>query len=210
MLEGDGYLYPQARILVFAKQPIAGEVKTRLAVDIGNERAVSVYKQLTHKTLRMSVASKVAPVELVVTPDENHSFFDELKNEYPITISSQKGNDLGERMREALRRINTGFDFGVLIGTDCPVMDAEYLQQAAENLASGDDVVIGPAEDGGYVLIGTSGDFPGVFENIAWGKSEVLATTRLRVLNLSLRCTELELLWDIDDKDDFERYQKIK
>ena len=94
----------------------------------------------------------------------------------------------------------------VLIGSDCPLMDAAYLEEAFSTLAGGHDMVLGPAEDGGYVLIGTAVPLPGgLFEDIDWGTDRVLAQTRTRIQALGISHRELPVLWDLDRPTDLNR-----
>ena len=94
---------------------------------------------------------------------------------------------------------------GLLIGSDCPALTPEYLREAAAALVNGYDAVIGPAEDGGYVLIGLARVHSSLFERIRWGGPDVLEDTRARFGALGWRCRELDTLWDIDRPEDLER-----
>ena len=93
----------------------------------------------------------------------------------------------------------------ILIGSDIPALSAQYLRDAERALAGGDDVVIGPAEDGGYVLVGLSHGDPELFRGIPWGGPKVLPETRRRIAALGWRLSELPALWDVDRPEDLER-----
>jgi glycosyltransferase A (GT-A) superfamily protein (DUF2064 family) len=93
----------------------------------------------------------------------------------------------------------------LLIGTDCPALTPQHLRAAAGALAGGDDAVVLPAEDGGYVLVGVRAPHPGLFEGIAWGGEQVMAQTRVRLRALGLRWSEPVTLWDVDRPDDLDR-----
>jgi len=189
------------RILVFAKAPVPGEVKTRLVPALGARAAAELHARLARRTIDMAVAAQVAPVEIWCSPDDAHPFFRAL--ELPRRI--QRGRDLGERMANALREALGECRFAILIGTDCPPMTGDYLREAAARLASGDDAVLGPAEDGGYVLIGLRRPKARLFESMPWGTAQVLAATRARLAELGLRWHELPPLWDVDRAEDLAR-----
>jgi glycosyltransferase A (GT-A) superfamily protein (DUF2064 family) len=93
----------------------------------------------------------------------------------------------------------------ILVGSDIPALSAQYLRDAKRALAGGDDVVVGPAEDGGYVLIGLSHCDLELFREIPWGGPEVLPETRRRIAALRWRLIELPALWDVDRPEDLER-----
>ena len=99
----------------------------------------------------------------------------------------------------------------LLIGSDCPVLTAAYLREAAAACAGGDHAVFGPAEDGGYVLIGLAcSPSPKLFDNIAWGGATVMRETRIRLSRLGWRWTELETLWDVDRPEDMPRLHRLR
>ncbi len=197
--------YPHGRILVFAKAPVAGEVKTRLAVGIGAERAATLYAQLLRATLRTAARSGLAPVELYVASATDHPLFVSLAREYALEIKAQQGEDLGQRMYNAIQNALSGSSFVILIGTDCPPMSADYLAQACRQLDSGTAVVLGPAEDGGYVLMGARCCDRYLFTDMPWSTGRVLQLTRERLQSLNLAFAELATLWDVDRPGDLER-----
>ena len=202
------YRYPQGRILVFAKPPIAGEVKTRLAARIGSPAATALYAQLVRETVGMAVSAGLAAVELHVASQPQHPFFRSLADGPALPIALQQGSNLGERMCNALRAVLRSADFAVLIRADCPAITSAYLRKACEFLDSGKTVVLGPAEDGGYVLIGVRALEQSLFTAIPWGSDRVLQLTRTRLRALQLSYAELETLWDIDRFEDLRRWQR--
>lgn len=212
MNAGDGIitsrpmLYPDARILVFAKAPIPGEVKTRLIPAMGAEAAADLQARLARRAVEMAVSANVAPVEIWCSPDDRHPFFRELA----LPRRVQRGRDLGERMADAFRATLTGCRFAILIGTDCPPMTGDYLHDAAGSLAQGMDAVLGPAEDGGYVLIGLRHHDSRLFRDVAWGTEQVLPATRERLAQNGFRWHELPCLWDVDRAEDLERMSSEK
>lgn len=193
--------YPDARILVFAKAPVPGEVKTRLIPALGAQAAAALHVRLVRQTIETAVAARVAPVEIWCSPDDQHPLFRALA----LPRHVQRGRDLGERMAHAMDTALADSRFAILIGTDCPVLTGDYLRRAAERLAQGEDAVLGPAEDGGYVLIGLRRHDPRVFEGIAWSTAQVLPATRARLAEHGFRWHELPCLWDVDRAEDLER-----
>ena len=201
------YRFPSARILVFARAPEPGRVKTRLLPDLSEAAAAELHQRLTRRTVQMALASQLAPVDLYCTPDTQHSFFREMA-EAGARLQVQTGRDLGERMQQAFAAVLAESDRVLLIGTDCPVMTAHYLQQALEALEQ-TQVVVGPAEDGGYVLLGLRQVVSSLFTGIDWGTERVMAQTREALGRAGIRWRELETLWDIDLYQDLQRWRRI-
>ncbi len=202
------FKYPDAVLLVFAKAPVAGTVNTRLIPDIGVEAATELQSELVHSRLAALKAAELCEVQLWCAPDCEHDFFQHCKHRYEVTLHQQQGADLGERMA---RTINTGlqkFNRVVLIGTDAPSLSTEQIEDAIKKLGEANDVVIAPAEDGGYVLIGMSRHCDAVFQSVPWGSDKVLAATRENIRLNNLTSSELEPCWDIDRVKDYWRYKK--
>lgn len=197
--------YPNGRILIFAKAPIPGFAKTRLIPALGAQGAADLHARFIHRTVTLAVEGRLAPVELWTCGGEGVEFFDAFQSVIDGPMHVQTGADLGARMSHALEQALGHADFAVLIGTDCPVLGYADLDRACAALATGCDVVLGPAEDGGYVLIGLRRSDPSLFENIAWGTSDVLRQTRERIHQRGLSCHELATLWDVDHPQDLER-----
>jgi rSAM/selenodomain-associated transferase 1 len=127
---------------------------------------------------------------------------------YGITLHEQQGEDLGARMAHAAKTTLQDYQYVVLIGTDCPGLDAEYIESVLQQLQAGADCVLGPAEDGGYVMLALSVYDDSLFNDIEWGTSRVLAATRERIKSLGWHCREMPVLWDVDRPADFERLKK--
>jgi rSAM/selenodomain-associated transferase 1 len=209
MTEYEAYRHATGRIIVFARAPVPGRVKTRLAQRLGGPGAAQLYKALLHDTLDMAVRARLAPVELHVAPDTGHPFIQALVARLSLVACAQRGADLGQRMQSALDAALTDSRFAVLIGSDCPVMTPQYLHQACRELETGSDVVLGPAEDGGYTLIGMRRCCPELFRDMPWGSEDVLRITRQRAQALQLRYAELATLWDVDTPADLQRWRDI-
>jgi len=187
---------------MFAKAPNPGLVKTRLINKLGKQGAADLHQQLVRHSLQQF--SHLFPTQLWCAPDEYHPFFQACQTEFGVSLHRQIGADLGERMAYALASAAPA----VLIGSDCPSLDVQTIREAFAALQQDNAVVLAPAEDGGYVLIGMQQLIPELFTNMPWGTSQVLALTRARLRDLGLRWKELPTQWDIDRPEDVERWQK--
>jgi rSAM/selenodomain-associated transferase 1 len=192
-------------ILVFAKAPVPGAAKTRLIPALGAAGAAVLHERLVDHALATAVEAAVGPVELCGAPDVSHPALVALARLHGAALADQGPGDLGERMLAAFRRTLAGAPAAVLIGSDCPALTAQHLRAAAAALTGGDDAVLAPAEDGGYVLIGLKRAPAALFERMRWGESAVMAETRARLAALGLRSRELETLWDVDRPEDLAR-----
>jgi len=200
---------PDALVIVFAKAPQAGEVKTRLIPLLGAEGAAALHRQLVHRTLVTATGAGLGPVELHGAPDPHNPFLRGEARHFGINSVPQRGADLGARLLHAFDDALTRHAYVIIIGTDCPVLTPQHLHDAHAALAEGDDAVLIPAEDGGYALIGLARCDSHLFEGIAWGSDSVLANTRERLQSLGWRWRELETLWDIDRPEDYRRWSEL-
>jgi hypothetical protein len=201
--------FPDARILIFAKAPVPGKVKTRLIPRLGAAGASALYERLLRRVAREVATAGLAGVDCWCAPDSRHAIFAELHVELGFRLREQRGEDLGERMRHAAERTLESAASLVLIGGDCPVLKAEHVARSLHWLERGCDAVLGPAEDGGYVLLGLRRSDPRLFAGLPWGTSEVLEMTRQRLRQLGLEWRELEPLWDLDRVEDLERLERV-
>lgn len=194
------------RVAILAKAPIPGFAKTRLIPRLGADGAAALQRWLLRRTVATALAAGVGPVSLWATPDAAHA--DVLACAAPgrLDLRVQPDGDLGARMQAAL---DADAAATLVVGTDCPALDAATLHRAARALAAGDDAVLGPAEDGGYVLLGLArrraAAHAALFEGITWGTPTVLATTRRRLAAAGLVWSELPALWDVDTAEDYDR-----
>lgn len=197
--------------MVFAKAPTPGRVKTRLVPTLGEAGAAQLQRQLVERTLRTALAAELGPVELWCAQGTNDAFFADCAKQYGVSLRAQGKGDLGIRMARALAHALAVGSPGLLIGSDCPALTAEYLREAAASLAGGNDAVFGPAEDGGYVLIGLArSPSPRLFDGIVWGGTTVMQETRARLARLNWRWRELATLWDVDRPQDLERLRQLR
>jgi len=194
-----------ARLLIFAKAPVEGNVKTRLIPRIGSNDATQLQRLMTVHTVQQAIASELCPVELWCHPDPSHEFFQKLQRKFPITLYQQTGKDLGERMFNAARYALARSRRVIIIGTDCLQYTPRQLQQSLDALSEDEErVVLTPAHDGGYVLIGMNQVDQRLFSNIDWGTSAVLAQTRELLRQMGRAWLEMPALQDIDIESDLE------
>lgn len=189
-------------VAVMAKAPIPGLAKTRLVPDIGAHAAAMLAERLTERAVETALAADVGPVTLWCTPDPAHAAFRRLARQYPVALRAQPPGDLGARM------LACTLDGPTLVtGSDCPALTPSHMQGAARALHDADVVLI-PAEDGGYVLIGTRTPQPGLFDAMTWSAETVLAETRKRIAALRLTAVEHAPLWDVDTEGDLARLER--
>ena len=199
------------RLIVFAKLPQVGRVKTRLAATIGSDRALSVYRRLLAATLRLARRSTVERREWRfdaapgVLPASNAALLRRLSRRGWIIVP-QQGRDLGERMAQAIESGLSDGDRVVLIGADCPVFEAADIRAAFDALTQ-TDAVFAPAEDGGYVLVGLSRPLPALFEAMPWGSDQVMSSSLARLESAGASVALLRRMWDVDVAADLERYE---
>ena len=191
----------KTNVAIFAKAPVPGLSKTRLIPAIGAHAAAVLQERMTERTVATAVAADIGPVTLWCAPDPSHASFRELVLRHGVALKRQPDDDLGMRMLAAMQGPT------LVIGTDCPALTPGHLRAAADALGEADIVLI-PAEDGGYVLIGARAPQPQLFDGIAWGTASVLQETRARIAALDLRCIALDPLWDVDTEADLARLER--
>ena len=191
---------------VFAKAPVAGEVKTRLAGLLGADAAAGLHAGLVRHALATAVAARVGPVELWCAPDAAHPFFARCAAEFGAHLRTQRGSDLGARLECAFEEVLAQGDALVVIGSDCPALAAGELRAAALAVRTC-DVAIAPAEDGGYVMLAMSSPQP-IFAGIEWGAATVMRETRRRLQACGTSWRELPGSWDVDRPEDYARLQR--
>jgi uncharacterized protein len=189
-------------LAILAKAPVAGAVKTRLIPALGAEGAATLQARLIERTVETAGEASIGPVTLWVTPAPPHPYFTALASRFPIGLAVQPDGDLGARMLAACQAASGPV---LVIGTDCPALTPAHLREAADALRAGNDAIVIPAEDGGYVLIGTRQPQPQLFAAITWGIETVMAETRQRVARQGLTSRELPPLWDVDRPEDLAR-----
>lgn len=189
------------RIVIFAKLPAAGFAKTRLIPALGAEGAARLAQQMLHHTVREALAAAVGTVELCVTPSPDEPEWRQQKLPHEVNLSYQGEGDLGDRLSRAARRTLQSGESILLIGTDCPALNAKQIKEAADALSHSDAVLI-PATDGGYVLLGVNQFHEALFNTIAWSTATVSAETIIRMQRLKWSIELLPACHDIDEPSD--------
>ena len=195
--------------VIFARAPVAGECKTRLVPALGSDGAARLQERLIRRTVATAVAAMGPCVELCITPDAGHPLFVQLSRRHGIASQPQGEGDLGARMARAARRVLADGQAVILLGTDCPGYDESYIAGAVAALAAGADAVLGPAQDGGYVLLGLRRFDDALFTGIDWGSERVLAQTRSALARAGMEVVELPPLHDIDRPEDLARFPEL-
>ncbi|MGD8710945.1 MAG: TIGR04282 family arsenosugar biosynthesis glycosyltransferase [Ectothiorhodospiraceae bacterium] len=195
------------RLLVFAKAPVAGRVKTRLAGAYGSRGAARIYANLLDHTLRNAAAVGGVQLQLWASPNR-HPRLRSLAGCHGIPVRVQPPGDLGRRMDRALRRSLVGARAACIMGGDCPALTPASIHQAFQELDLGVDAVFVPAEDGGYALVGLRRPVPGLFQAVPWGSAEVMRVTRRRLRAQGIRWRELAPSFDVDRPADVRRWRR--
>ncbi|MFT7185804.1 MAG: rSAM/selenodomain-associated transferase 1 [Pseudohongiellaceae bacterium] len=200
-------------IIQFAKWPVLGNVKTRLASSIGDTKALRVHLDLMSEVLTTLISAQyeglTCDIELWLNEiPENTKQMTQIittTRENEIPCKEQKGHNLGDKMADAMTSSLQSYSKVLIVGSDCPNITVTALKAASEALNT-TDIVLGPAEDGGYVLVGASNFNAQVFKDVEWGKGKVFDTTvnNIRALNLSFSL--IDESWDVDDLADYERW----
>ena len=196
-------------ILVFSKAPVAGQVNTRLVPYITAQQAALLHEELTHDRLQMCTSTGVRDVQLWCSPDTSHRFFIDCQHRYGVPLHQQRGNDLGERMSNALKTMLGCYDKIVIIGSDAPTLDMGTIDAAFKALTHR-DIVLVPAEDGGYVLLGATVQHDDMLKGIPWGTEKVLSSTLDNIVRLNFDYALVGKSWDVDRPEDLERYRRLK
>lgn len=194
-------------IIVMAKQPVAGQAKTRLCPPLTAVQAAALAKALLHDTVANARRADCAEVVLAYAPEEAATWF---ASQFPGKAQIAQGNgELGERLTAVLEASwQRRYRPCIVMGADSPDLPTDFLCAALESLRPGAEsaeLVLGPAADGGYYLIGLQGRQPPLFTRIDWSTDRVLAQTLARAADLGLRTRLLEPWYDVDTIADLER-----
>ncbi len=192
-------------LMVFIKNPSLGKVKTRLAKTVGDEKALHIYHILLDHTHK--VAKRIKGDKAVFYSDFINNNDEWKKNDFIQLL--QKGNALGDKMENAFEKaFNMGYKKIIIIGSDCLDLNENIISDAFK-LLDEQEVVLGPARDGGYYLLGMRNLYPQLFKNKTWSAENVLLDTLLDLSNLNLSFKLLPTLSDIDVEKDLEHYPNI-
>jgi hypothetical protein len=194
----------QPMLMVVAKQPAAGQTKTRLCPPLTGETAAALYECFLRDTLQiMRMALNVTPT-IVYLPDDAADYFRNLAPDF--VLMRQQGADLGERLDNLLTAaLKQGAQAAVVIDSDSPTLPAAYLNEAFACLAEGADVVLGPCEDGGYYLIGLKEPQPRLLREVTMSTSTVLRDTLRIAQELRLQVALLPTWYDVDTAAELQR-----
>ena len=184
-------------------------VKTRLAPALGLEAAALLHTALVERALATAKRSELAAIELCCAPDSRHGFFETCAEDFDVALTEQGEGTLGERMLRTVTRALLSHDAAIIIGADCPALTIKHIAGAARKL-SAHDVVLTPADDGGYVLIGARRVNEKMFDGIEWGSDKVLAQQRRNFEKLGFTWHEMPTLWDVDRPEDLPRLKALK
>lgn len=193
--------HPNA-VILFARHPVPGQVKTRLQSRISPEEACALYRAFLEDARGQLNALKDVDGFVAVHGGEGESGFFEPFVQSGVKVIGQEGADLGERMANVFSaKFNEGYEKVVVIGSDSPTMPAAYIEQA---LNTARDLVLGPSTDGGYYLIGMKEKVTDVFQGIHWGTEKVLAATLDKVNAASVSVDLLPPWYDVDHPEDLD------
>jgi len=197
-------------IIQFAKVPLLGKVKTRLAKSLGDSDALTIHIRLARLT-RQSIVSAShslgADSELWLSEAFSAPQTQKFISDSFVKVYVQLGEDLGTRMGQALTHTLSRYQKVLLVGSDCPYFNDRYFAEA-QNALTSHDLVLGPAVDGGYVLIGCRVFNAKVFDGVEWGGPNVMAQTLENAGRLGLSYKLLATLSDIDDIDDYDAWRR--
>ena len=195
-------------LIVFAREPIPGQVKSRLAASIGDRAAAELYETMLQDVLK--TASQLIGIETVVYWACEEETLPLLADKYRCNSRLQSQGDLGQRMQAAFEMMFAeGCDACCIIGSDAPDLPLSYIQEAYQLLAAQKtDAVFGPSRDGGYYLLGLRQVWPKLFANISWSSSEVLEQSLAAAMDSGLSTVLLPEWQDIDTIEDLLAYQE--
>lgn len=188
-------------IALMARAPAPGRAKTRLIPRLGARGAARLHASLVRRALGEIAASGMAAM-LWCAPDCLDPFFESCAQDFGVALRNQCDGDLGRRMAHIFEMAQAPV---LLMGSDCPSIDATLLRACAGALADGADAVFLPAEDGGYGLVGLSRPNPEIFVDMAWGTDAVMAETRRRLAAHGVVVAEPAIVWDVDRPEDVDR-----
>ena len=195
----------EPRLCVFVKAPEPGRVKTRLARCLGASAACRAHEALVAHVLDRLAGSELTK-ELWVAGDLGHARVAIWSSRIGAVVRAQPPGDLGVRMHAAVTACCAVGQPALVVGSDLPEIDVPYIERAS-TLLDTHDLVLGPVEDGGYGLIALNAPAPQLFTDMAWGTPKVLAETRIRAGRTGLSVAELPTTWDVDDIEDWRRFQ---
>lgn len=191
-------------LIIFAKAPIPGRVKTRLIPTYGKHQSTRLYQAAFAHVLQEALKTNF-PIEIHIS-SKNSCFFSTKLKRQGLSVKKQSAGDLGRKMRRA--GLSTGNRRHIIVGADCIGVTSEQLIALNDALSTTKTAFIG-AEDGGYVAVGTHGKTPELFKNMPWGSSKVLAHTKAKAHRLGLDIEIVGISWDLDRPTDVRRAKRL-
>ncbi|MEO6220213.1 MAG: TIGR04282 family arsenosugar biosynthesis glycosyltransferase [Ginsengibacter sp.] len=197
----------QSALIIFVRNPVLGKVKSRLAATLGKEKALEIYKILLAHT---HAISKIISADKFIFYDDFINRDDVWENDIYNKLM-QEGNSLGERMRNAFKKLfNEGYNRVIIIGSDCYELTTDIVTEGYGYLLK-NEIVVGPAADGGYYLLGMNNFTPELFDNKNWGSRSVYIDTIDQIKKLNYKVALLKVLNDVDVEDDIDlNNEKLK
>ena len=187
-------------LILFAKDPVEGQVKTRLGSLLDAPATLSLYRHFLRDSIEKICSIAEGDRFIGIASDPKTGYFDDVSRSHPVQLFVQEGGNLGERMRRAFEdRFKEGYERVVIIGADSPTLPTAYIEQA---LKSEKEVVIGPSTDGGYYLIGMRGKVTDIFEGVPWGTDRVLSETLSVMKDRRAEAELLPVWYDVDLPED--------
>ena len=187
-------------VILFARDPVEGEVKTRLSVLLDPPTILNLYRHFLRDSIEKVCSVADADRFIGIASNPKTGYFDEVSRSHAIRLFVQKGENLGERMRQAFAdRFEEGYERVVIIGSDSPTLPPAYIAQA---LRSDKEVAIGPSTDGGYYLIGMAGKVTDIFGRVSWGTDRVLSETLNALKGQRAEAELLPVWYDVDLPED--------
>ena len=195
----------KAALIIFVRNPVLGKVKTRIAKDLGNEKALSIYKKLLQHTRAIAGILK----EDIFVYYADHINDDDIWNGAAVSKQVQTGNDLGERMKNAFSDLfGKSYSRVIIIGSDCFELSGDLVEEAFKSLID-HNLVIGPSVDGGYYLLGMNTFVPILFDDKQWSTDTVCMDTLRDIEKTDYSLYTLPLLNDVDTADDCNMYPEL-
>ena len=187
-------------LILFARDPVEGQVKTRLSSLLDASTILSLYRHFLSDSIETICSIAEVDRFIGIASNPKTSYFDDVSRSRGVRLFVQKGGSLGERMRQAFAdRFEEGYERVVIIGSDSPTLPTAYIAQA---LQSEKEVVIGPSTDGGYYLIGMQGKMIDIFERVPWGTDNVLSETLSALKRQRAEAELLPVWYDVDLPED--------
>ena len=197
-------------LIIFTRCPIPGQTKTRLIPLLGAQGAVEFHKNTLKKILINATASNYKNIEIWYEGTPNHPFLQKCSVDFNTSLHIQHGANLGEKMHNAIQTALKKNTFVSLIGSDCPTISTDILNQAHtylshSHLCDSNSITLGPTQDGGYYLIGMQQANATIFQDIDWGENTVIDQTRAKLNKAGIEHIELAMLTDIDTPEDYQQ-----